>query len=862
MSTILTLTRGDSKTFAITASEDVSAATGLIFTAKKSLGAPDTAAVFQKSLGAGITVAGTTAISVAVVRVDTSGLSASKTLFWDVQAQWSTGRPATVASGTLVVDADVTRELDTSVTIYTTQPSAIASAAASAAAALLSEQAASASEDQTALDVIATAADRVQTALDVIATGSDRVAVAADKGTVATDKATVAADKGTTLGYKNAADADAIATAADRVQTGLDRTQTGLDRVATAADRVQTGLDVVATAADKLAADASAVAAAASAILAGQAVANQFLGGIAGNAVPATATAAGYYYRVTSAGTSQGKTWAVGDMAIYNGTSGSWTQLAGILPYATEAEALAGTDTTKALTPATGNARALLGDMTRVIASAFYFDGTVTTNNAQCTMGAAGNISGKVRTIVGLVYVPTAAEVSGKAYAIWSFTNSPVSGVGSVPGWHLVFNTGGAPLIIRQFAPTTADVLKWDSSSNPITLFGGTVVHMAVRQSPGASPEVFINGVAFSGTNPASTGAPSAWGTHDVAYFRLLGAGGNVGGFGYHSAPRVINAALTDAEILAHAQTGRLSSWYELAAGSEVPFYASDLSSGADGWTRNTGDANLVITGNVDAVGGVDNVLQIEAVSGDRYFQIVRPATANPQRKYRYELQYYADVGCGVPFLGLGAGGDNRGGANVAVIEGSWQSIALVGNAQKQTSGAAICGFTTLSGSTTTTLLSGKKVYFKDVKLIACGPIAKWVLQPGAVVHPDSGANKIALVQTSGVTAIGDKPAIIELPIPAMAADGFIHLDQVITPAGYELFSAVIERTAGSGTGTVTIKETSSGGTTVATGALGATPTALTISNVFSAANKKLHLANSSWSSSTLIGRPLFRRSQ
>jgi len=45
--------------------------------------------------------------------------------------------------------------------------------------------------------------------------------------------------------------------------------------------------------------------------------------------VPATSTLAGDYYKITSAGTSQSKTWALGDQAIYNGTSGSWTQIAG-----------------------------------------------------------------------------------------------------------------------------------------------------------------------------------------------------------------------------------------------------------------------------------------------------------------------------------------------------------------------------------------------------------------------------------------------------------------------------------------------------------------------------------------------------
>lgn len=48
----------------------------------------------------------------------------------------------------------------------------------------------------------------------------------------------------------------------------------------------------------------------------------------AGNAVPATSPGgAGTFYEITSAGTSQSKTWAVGEWAIYSGTSGVYFQI-------------------------------------------------------------------------------------------------------------------------------------------------------------------------------------------------------------------------------------------------------------------------------------------------------------------------------------------------------------------------------------------------------------------------------------------------------------------------------------------------------------------------------------------------------
>jgi hypothetical protein len=82
----------------------------------------------------------------------------------------------------------------------------------------------------------------------------------------------------------------------------------------------------------------SANAAASSASTALNALALQYKGGIAGASVPATAPLAGDYYKITTAGTSQSKTWVVGDQAIYNGSSGSWTQVTGFFAAADAAD--------------------------------------------------------------------------------------------------------------------------------------------------------------------------------------------------------------------------------------------------------------------------------------------------------------------------------------------------------------------------------------------------------------------------------------------------------------------------------------------------------------------------------------------
>jgi hypothetical protein len=205
--------------------------------------------------------------------------------------------------------------------------------------------AAEAAAQSAALDAQATAADRVQTGLDAQATAADRVQTGLDRTAAEAAANAAALDAQSTAADRVATGLDAQATAADRVQTGLDaqataadRVQTGLDAQSTAADRVQTGLDRTAASASASAALASqnsaatsANAAAVSAAAALNVILNQFKGGVAGNAVPATISGgiAGDYYQITSDGTSQSIAWVTGDIARWNGTSGSWTRVPG-----------------------------------------------------------------------------------------------------------------------------------------------------------------------------------------------------------------------------------------------------------------------------------------------------------------------------------------------------------------------------------------------------------------------------------------------------------------------------------------------------------------------------------------------------
>lgn len=96
----------------------------LIFTAKADASDPDEDALIQKTSGIGIVLVEPTVARVSIVHEDTVNLGPS-TLVWDIQAQnTTTGEIHTVAVGTLVLSRDVTRGVETSVPIYTTEPPA------------------------------------------------------------------------------------------------------------------------------------------------------------------------------------------------------------------------------------------------------------------------------------------------------------------------------------------------------------------------------------------------------------------------------------------------------------------------------------------------------------------------------------------------------------------------------------------------------------------------------------------------------------------------------------------------------------------------------------------------------------------
>jgi len=89
---------------------NITGATGIWFTAKRSSLDDDIDALIQKSLGAGIAVVSAPAgtATVTINAADTTGIDPT-TLVWDAQIKDAAGKVRTAAKGTLKVVHDVTR---------------------------------------------------------------------------------------------------------------------------------------------------------------------------------------------------------------------------------------------------------------------------------------------------------------------------------------------------------------------------------------------------------------------------------------------------------------------------------------------------------------------------------------------------------------------------------------------------------------------------------------------------------------------------------------------------------------------------------------------------------------------------------
>lgn len=264
--------------------------------------------------------------------------------------------------------------------------------------------------------------------------------------------------------------------------------------------------------ASEIAAALSETAAAASAVDAANALAVTYLGGIAGASVPATATTAGDYYRITADGTAQGIDWLVGELAVYEGTSGNWTQI-----LATQASLIAA-------------------------------DATIGVSGPQLSSSIVARAPGQ-----GLVFDGRLAEAT---FTIPAFGESPYSvqlkaRQSSAAVARLFWAAGNGAFVVYVSAD---GAINWGiSGSASVATSAGLFTAgkdndvVFARTSTGASDfRIYVNGVlAYTGTDANNyTAASNSFsdGTADAFNGKLIG--------------RVYNRALSAAEVLSLFESG------------------------------------------------------------------------------------------------------------------------------------------------------------------------------------------------------------------------------------------------------------------------------------------------------------------
>jgi hypothetical protein len=653
------------------------------------------------------------------------------------------------------------------------EPALTAAAEAAAASAL----AASGSASTATAQAVLADADRVQTGLDRVQTGLDRTQTGLDKAQTISDAAATAGDKAQTI-------ADAAATAADRVQTGLDRTQTVADRVQTGLDRVQTGLD-------RTAASASASSAASSASTALNALALQYKGGVSGASVLATSTLAGDYYEITTAGTSQSKTWAVGDRATYNGSSGSWTQTTGFFTVISSALTAYSPQGYLNSDGATSNRAQIQGPFDAV-------------NNPRGWVAGAA-----VMEWCGWVHVPTSAPSSPSCFiGSLSLGSAPDNTTtNQVALW--LTNTGQL-FITANGASAGVDVRRFAMGTFQSTYPGQRVwLSVILTQGTATNPVVKVNGTDISASfSLTTTGTPPAWlDAAMVPTYHLTGYNWPAG-----RAPlgQWILGSLTAAESLAWMITGQPPAWVA-AGGSAVALITSasrnsDFSAGATDWTASGGSAVAVVgsqlqwsgatTGNGLILGSsfVNGNVGVNAVRLRLRFSVVSNAGLNAT----IVLRRNSDIGFSIALPA--SAGDYTATVDTANVGGGYQILLLA-----------------QSGSGT--------VVLDNIYLDQIGALSLPGIQPCAVVDDLTtiGGNQARLV---GVTAVTPKRDW------RISEDTWINGNQRILEGALIDSTAdiidTIEQTT-TGTPTTTIGSASAGSQYKASGALtaGINPTTL-----------------------------------
>lgn len=463
-----------------------------------------------------------------------------------------------------------------------------------------------------------------------------------------------------------------------------------------------------------------------------------YKGQLAGASVPATSTAAGDYYVIISAGTSQSVTWAVGDLAVYKGTSGQWDKFS---PGVTQVGA-GGTGATTAAQARANLGAAWTDDVVGQTAPRMPRGGIWFEDNATYKLNGSNpvNLGLGDFTVAFIVTLPdyTPSNIANIFYTHSAGNNRAYVQLATNGDWGIWFIDNAGTPVGYALTPDVA-------------LVDGRTYLVVITCDRDANATLYVNGVSDRDANGSGVSVSMATSASiDVGSGNANPWTGQSRTVGTTQAFRLWNRLLTAADVLAMARSGLLDSAGQYGS---LTRYASNFSAGLDGWAAVSGET---VTGDVDAVGGENDTLRIQSGAGTRATAArALGRTIRPGQRIKFTARVYRPAGnsTGTHFQLRGGSDVTLGITQTSIPADTWTTVTIdtVSAASSSVSSAQAC-LVTSGGSVTVT--AGDQMYIKDVAIEFPGCVMDLVCDVGCGTFvPDRANNDLhGILNTTGFT--------------------------------------------------------------------------------------------------------------
>lgn len=345
------------------------------------------------------------------------------------------------------------------------------------------------------------------------------------------------------------------------------------------------------------------------------------------------------------------------------------------------------------------------------------------------TQSALAQTSNSRAPMPGLVFDGSAGTTLTGVPALGAYwTVSAHVNVAAIPSTLYPITGGGTGAAVVYISHELAVILTDNTGLSVVgpTIAVGKSYNVAVVHDA-ANAYFYLDGALAATVADANTYSGAITSVGSDSSFKYAGAVFSV---------CLYNRALSAAEVATLYRDG-VPAASDFNNASATPFYAADFSAGTYGWHDNAAGSCAVV-GGVSAPGSVAASLQVSRASGGAGTIQVKDNGLNgavvKNAWYLVELDYYADVGAAVPYLGIGLawGLSLNVGGNLPLVEGAWQYGKRLLCRIDTEDAFNIIGCYSLNGPTGAQIAAGKSIYLKNIRVTRLGLIGAWDMALGA----------------------------------------------------------------------------------------------------------------------------------